>query len=70
MKFNLRVEEVQSGEEGDSGSVEDPGEICVSFALPIEEEQGENSRRLLRTPSEKSHHSSDGAESSKRNSTK
>ncbi|XP_039511420.1 phospholipase D1 isoform X4 [Pimephales promelas] len=24
MKFNLRVEEVQSGEEGDSGSVEDP----------------------------------------------
>ncbi|XP_067300101.1 phospholipase D1 isoform X2 [Pseudorasbora parva] len=63
MKFNVIVEEIQTGE-GDSGSVEDSGEICVSITLPIEEEQGENNKeRLLRTPSEKSRHSSDGTES-------
>lgn len=67
MKINLIVEEIQTGEGGDSGSVEDPGEICVSLALPIEEEQAENNKgRLLRTPSEKSRHSSDGTESSKK----
>ncbi len=79
MKFNVVVEEIQTGEEGagkagDSGSVEDPGEICASLTLPLVEEQGENNLklptgRLLRTPSEKSHHSSDGTESSKMNST-
>ncbi|ROL42018.1 Phospholipase D1 [Anabarilius grahami] len=66
MKFNVIVEEIQTGEGGDSVSVENPGEICVSFTLPIEEEQeqGENNRgRLLRTPSEKSRHCSDGTES-------
>ncbi|XP_067265041.1 phospholipase D1 isoform X1 [Chanodichthys erythropterus] len=63
IKFNVIVEEIQTGEGGDSVSVEDQGEICVSFTLPIEEEQGENNRgRLLRTPSEKSRHSSDGTE--------
>ncbi|XP_050974455.1 phospholipase D1 isoform X2 [Labeo rohita] len=70
MKFNVVVEEIQTGEggAGDSCSVEDPGEICASFTLPLVEEQGENNLtlptgRLLRTPSEKSHHSSDGTES-------
>ncbi len=79
MKFNVVVEEIQTGEggagkAGDSGSVEDQGEICASLTLPLVEEQGENhlnlpTGRLLRTPSEKSHHSSDGTESSKMNST-
>ncbi|KAL1267730.1 hypothetical protein QQF64_033093 [Cirrhinus molitorella] len=73
MKFNVVVEEIQTGERGagragDSGSVDDSGEICANFSLPFVEEQGENSLtlptgRLLRTPSEKSHHSSDGTES-------
>lgn len=79
MKFNVVVEEIQTGEggagrAGDSGSVED-SEVCASLTLPLVEEQGENNLnlptgRLLRTPSEKSHHSSDGTESSKRNLTK
>ncbi|KAL0184491.1 hypothetical protein M9458_020187, partial [Cirrhinus mrigala] len=56
MKFNV-VKEVQ-GEQ----------EIQAHFTLPLVEEQGENNLilptgRLLRTPSEKSHHSSDGTES-------
>ncbi|XP_042587350.1 phospholipase D1-like isoform X2 [Cyprinus carpio] len=73
MKFNVVVEEIQTGEggagrAGDSGSVEDSGEVCASLTLPLVEEQGENNLnlptgRLLRTPSEKSHHSSDGTES-------
>ncbi|XP_016147782.1 phospholipase D1-like [Sinocyclocheilus grahami] len=73
MKFNVVVEEIQTeeggaGKAGDSGSVEDPGEICASLILPLVEEQGENNLnlptgRLLRTPSEKSHHSSDETES-------
>uniref|UniRef100_A0A8C1KFB7 Phospholipase n=2 Tax=Cyprinus carpio TaxID=7962 RepID=A0A8C1KFB7_CYPCA len=57
-----------AGRAGDSGSVEDSGEVCASLTLPLVEEQGENNLnlptgRLLRTPSEKSHHSSDGTES-------
>ncbi|XP_016418985.1 phospholipase D1-like [Sinocyclocheilus rhinocerous] len=73
MKFNVVVEEIQTEEggawkAGDLGSVEDPGEICASLILPLVEEQGENNLnlptgRLLRTPSEKSHHSSDETES-------
>ncbi|XP_051564751.1 phospholipase D1-like isoform X4 [Myxocyprinus asiaticus] len=65
MKFSVVVEDFQNG------SVEDPGENCGSFTLPIVEEQGETNLsltlptgRLLRTPSEeKSRHSSDGTES-------
>ncbi|XP_052422344.1 phospholipase D1-like isoform X1 [Carassius gibelio] len=73
MKFNVVVEEIQTGEgaagkAGDSGSAEDSREIFVSLTLPLVEEQGENNLnlptgRLLRTPSEKSHHSSEGTES-------
>lgn len=81
MKLNVVVEEIHTGEggagrAGDSGSVEDPGEICASFMMTLpKEEQRENSltlptERLLRTPSEKSHHSFDATESSKRSSTK
>ncbi|XP_051998579.1 phospholipase D1 isoform X2 [Xyrauchen texanus] len=65
MKFSVVVEDIQNG------SVEDPGEKCGSFTLPIVEEQRETNLsltlptgRLLRTPSEeKSRHNSDGTES-------
>ncbi|XP_073768959.1 phospholipase D1 isoform X11 [Danio rerio] len=78
VKLNVVVEEIHIGEggagrAGDAGSMEDPSEICTSFMMTMpKEDQRENSltlptERLLRTPSEKSHHSFDAAESSKKN---
>ncbi|XP_073768952.1 phospholipase D1 isoform X3 [Danio rerio] len=74
VKLNVVVEEIHIGEggagrAGDAGSMEDPSEICTSFMMTMpKEDQRENSltlptERLLRTPSEKSHHSFDAAES-------